>query len=466
MQVGQAVHRYGRGLDVQVLPVYGGQPIGHQLRGLRRGVDIVVATPGRAVDHLKRGSLRLDEVRFVVLDEADEMLDMGFAEDLESILGEAPSERQTALFSATISPGIARIAGRHLRDPVRISLQREATAAGDAPLLRQIAYVAPRSHKLAALTRVLDVEAPTSVLIFARTRIEVDELTEALAGRGYDSAALHGGLGQDQRDRVMSRFRDGSVQVLVATDVAARGLDIEQVSHVVNYDVPSDPDAYVHRTGRTGRAGRKGVAITLVEPREQRLLRNIERLIGRKIEVARLPTVADLRARRMELLEGSLREALLGDDLDRYRGVIEPLAEEFDLFEIALAAASVADATSRAEREETELPDLTLRPQRADAGPRRPQRPPPRREQRDGDGMVRLFLGGGRQAGIRPADIVGAITGEAGIGGQAIGAIEIFDRYALVEVPDGAADDIIRALREGSIRGRRFPVHRDRDLQG
>ena len=472
MQVGQAVHRYGRGLEVQVLPVYGGQPIGHQLRGLKRGVDVVVATPGRAVDHLKRGSLRLDDARFVVLDEADEMLDMGFAEDLDAILSQAPDERQTALFSATISPGIARIAQRHLRDPVRISLAREKPAGGASPQLRQIAYVAPRSHKLAALTRILDVEAPTSVLIFARTRLEVDELTEALSGRGYDSAALHGGLAQEQRDRVMSRFRDGSVQVLVATDVAARGLDIEQVSHVVNYDVPSDPDAYVHRTGRTGRAGRKGVAITLVEPREQRLLRNIERLIGRKIEVARLPTVADLRARRMELLEGSLREALLGDDLDRYRGVVEPLAEEFDLFEIALAAASVADTGSGTDREEADLPDLTLRPERGDAGPRRPQPGPrrnarPRRESRgDGDGVTRLFLGGGRMAGIRPADIVGAITGEAGLPGQAIGGIEIFDRYALVEVPEEAADDIIGALRQGSIRGRRFPVHRDRDVQG
>ena len=465
MQVGQAVHRYGRGLGVGVLPVYGGQPIDHQLRGLRRGVDVVVATPGRAVDHLKRGSLRLDGLRFIVLDEADEMLDMGFAEDLDAILAEAPAERQTALFSATISPGIARIAQRHLTDPVRISLVREA-APGASPLVRQIAYVAPRSHKLAALTRILDVEAPTSVLVFARTRLEVDELTEALAGRGYDTAALHGGLAQEQRDRVMARFRDGSVEVLVATDVAARGLDIEQVSHVVNYDVPSDPGAYVHRIGRTGRAGRKGVAITLVEPREQRLLRNIERLIGRRIEIARLPTVADLRARRMELLEASLREALLGDELDRYRGVVEPLAEEFDLFEIALAAASLADLPSGADRDEPDLPDLTLGSARAER-PARPARTSraPRRHSREGDGAVRLFLGGGRQAGIRPGDIVGAITNEAGIGGHAIGAIEIFDRYALVEVPDESADDIIRALREGSIRGRRFPVHRDRDTE-
>ena len=465
MQVGQAVHRYGRGLGVGVLPVYGGQPIGHQLRGLRRGVDVVVATPGRAVDHLKRGSLRLDGLRFIVLDEADEMLDMGFAEDLDAILAEAPPERQSALFSATISPGIARIAERHLTDPVRISLAREGPP-GASPLVRQIAYVAPRTHKLAALSRILDVEAPTSVLVFTRTRLEVDELTEALAGRGYDTAALHGGLAQEQRDRVMARFRDGSVEVLVATDVAARGLDIEQVSHVVNYDVPSDPGAYVHRIGRTGRAGRKGVAITLVEPREQRLLRNIERLIGRRIEIARLPTVADLRARRMELLEASLREALLGDGLDRYRGVVEPLAEEFDLFEIALAAASLADVPSGADRDEPELPVPTLGSARRER-PARPARTShgPRRQSRNGDGAVRLFLGGGRQAGIRPADIVGAITNEAGIGGQAIGAIEIFDRYALVEVPDEAADDIIRALREGSIRGRRFPVHRDRDAE-
>ena len=470
MQVAQAVHRYGRGLDVQVLPVYGGQPIGHQLRGLSRGVHVVVATPGRAVDHLRRGSLALGEVRFLVLDEADEMLDMGFADDLDAILAEAPSERQTALFSATISPGIARIAARHLREPVRISLVHDAPAGG-APLLREIAYVAPRSHKLAALTRVLDVEAPTSVLVFARTRLEVDELTEALAGRGYDTAALHGGLGQDQRDRVMARFRDGAIQILVATDVAARGLDIEQVSHVVNYDVPSAPDAYVHRIGRTGRAGRKGVAITLVEPREQRLLRNIERLTGRTIEVARIPTVADLRARRMEILEGSLREALLNDDLDRYRGVVEPLADEFDPFDIALAAAAVADAASGADRDETELPALTLRPARREPPGRRgapaPRGGPRLRQQAfGGDGMVRLFLGGGRQAGIRPADIVGAITGEAGIAGRAIGAIEIFDRYALVEVPDALADEVVSALREGSIRGRRFPVHRDRDAEG
>ena len=324
-----------------------------------------------------------------------------------------------------------------------------------------MAYVVQRSPKLASLTRILDVEAPTSVLIFARTRLAVDELTEALGGRGYDTAALHGGLIQEQRDRVMSRFRDGSIQVLVATDVAARGLDIEQVSHVVNYDVPSDPEAYLHRIGRTGRAGRKGVAVTLVEPREQRLLRNIERLMKRDIEIARLPTVADLRARRFELLDSSLREVLLGGDLDRYRAVVEPLEEEYDILDIALAAASLAAEASGPDPNEEELPDMTLRPQDRLANLRPARGPRGHRSFRDG--MTRLFIGGGREVGLRPADIVGAIANESGLSGKAIGAIEIADHFALVEVPEEAADDVIRALNGASIRGRRLPVSRERD---
>jgi ATP-dependent RNA helicase DeaD len=327
--------------------------------------------------------------------------------------------------------------------------------------VRQVAYVVQRGNKLAALTRILDVEAPTSVLIFARTRLAVDELTEALGGRGYDTAALHGGLVQEQRDRVMSRFRDGAIQVLVATDVAARGLDIEQVSHVVNYDVPSDPEAYLHRIGRTGRAGRKGVAVTLVEPREQRLLRNIERHTKREVEIERLPTVADLRARRFELLDASLREALLDDGRDQYRMVVEPLEEEFDIFDIALAAASLAADAVAPAREEIELPDVPLRPQDRLANVRPPRGPRGARSWRDGAGMTRLFIGGGREIGLRPADIVGAIANETGLSGKAIGAIEIADRFALVEVPEETADDVIRALNDASIRGRRLPVRRE-----
>src|SRR5215216_2056657 len=276
VQVSEAFHRYGRDLGARVLPIYGGQPIVRQLRALSAGVDVVVATPGRALDHIKRRTLALSSLDVVVLDEADEMLDMGFAEDIEAILDETPEQRQTVLFSATMPPRIDGMARRHLREPVRIEIERETAAPGEAPKVRQSAYVVARAHKPAALGRVLDVESPTAAIVFCRTREEVDQLTETLNGRGYRAEALHGGMGQEQRDRVMSRLRSGTADLLVATDVAARGLDIEQLTHVVNYDVPSAPESYVHRIGRVGRAGREGVAITLAEPREHRLLQNIE----------------------------------------------------------------------------------------------------------------------------------------------------------------------------------------------
>ena len=346
MQVSEAIHRYGRALGARVLPIYGGQPIGRQLKALERGVDVVVATPGRALDHLGRGTLALDRLAVVVLDEADEMLDMGFAEDIEAILAATPEERQTVLFSATLASRIGAIARRHLRDPVRIRIAEPAAAAGEAPLVRQSAYVLQRAHKPAALGRILDVESPTAAIVFCRTRIEVDQLAETLNGRGYRAEALHGGMSQEQRDRVMTRLRGGTSDLLVATDVAARGLDIEQLTHVVNYDVPSAPDAYVHRIGRVGRAGREGVAITLAEPREHRMLKNIERVTGQRIEIEKVPTIADLRARRLEMLRATLREAIMGEDLDGFRVVVETLADEFDVMEVALAAVKLAhDAT-------------------------------------------------------------------------------------------------------------------------
>ena len=477
MQVAEALRKYGRELGARVLPVYGGQPISQQLRGLRGGVDIVVATPGRAVDHLKRGSLRFDQVQVAILDEADEMLDMGFAEDLETILSATPEGRQTALFSATISPTITRIAKRHLREPVRITVRADTVSADGSALVRQIAYVVRRSDKLAALCRILDVEDPTSALVFARTRGEVDNLAEALSARGHDAGALHGGLAQEGRDRMMGRFRDGSLDVLVATDVAARGLDIEHVSHVINYDVPSDPDQYVHRIGRTGRAGREGTAITLVEPREHRLLRNIEQATRAKLQIAHLPTVADLRERRTEILRANLREALLGGDFDRFRGVVEPLADEFDLVDIALAAISLIEGAGTADADEVELaspPLMTTAPGRPvrpvpPRGPGGPGgRPPPTRSgpsvDRPGSGgpWVRLFVGGGRRDGLRPGDLVGAITNEAGVPGSAIGAIRIDEAFSLVDVHASVADPVIRALRQATIRGRRMPVRVDR----
>jgi ATP-dependent RNA helicase DeaD len=473
MQVAEAITRYGRDLAVRVLPVYGGQPIGQQLRGLRRGVDIIVATPGRAVDHLTRGSLRLDAVRIVVLDEADEMLDMGFAEDLEAILAAIPANRQTALFSATISPTVRRIAARHLQTPIRVTVHAEPLEGDGIARVRQVAYVVKRVDKLAALCRLLDVEDPASALVFARTRGEVDDLAAALSSRGHDAGALHGGLSQEQRDRMMGRFRDGTLDVLVATDVAARGLDIEHVSHVVNFDVPSDPDAYVHRIGRTGRMGREGTAITLVEPREHRLLRNIETATRTRLEIARLPTVADLRERQLDLLRANLREALVGDDFERFRGVVEPLSEEFDLVDIALAAVALAGAAEGHDRDEPELAAAWF-PRASEAGraggPKRPSRPGigghsggfVARGRGDEDGAwVRLIVGGGREAGMRPGDLVGAITNEAGVGGQAVGAIQIADGFSLVDVAAPVADGVIAALRGATIRGRRLSVERD-----
>jgi len=463
VQVSEAFHRYGRELGVRVLPIYGGQPIGRQLRALEGGVDVVVATPGRALDHISRGTLNLHGLSTVVLDEADEMLDMGFAEDIEAILDETPADRQTVLFSATMPPRIDGIARRHLRDPVRIQMGREAPAPGETPRVRQSAYVVPRAHKPTALGRVLDVEAPTAAIVFCRTRDEVDRLTETMNGRGYRAEALHGGMTQEQRDRVMGRLRAGTADLLVATDVAARGLDIEQLTHVVNYDVPSDPDSYVHRIGRVGRAGREGVAITLAEPREHRMLKSIERMTKQRIAVEKVPTIADLRARRLELTRAALHESLLEDDLEHFRVVVETLTDEFDVMEIALAAVKLAHESSGAAADEEEIPEVPLGGR--DGGEPRDQRgrdDRPRRAPVAAEGMARLFVGLGRRAGIRPQDLVGAIAGESRVSGREIGAIEIADRFSLVEVPRSAAEEVITALRGSTIKGKKATVRRDR----
>ncbi|MFN0025745.1 MAG: DEAD/DEAH box helicase [Acidimicrobiales bacterium] len=591
IQVCEAMHRYGKDLGARVVPIYGGQPIFRQLRALQAGVDIVVATPGRALDHIRRNTLRLDGLEVMILDEADEMLDMGFAEDLEAIFEETPETRQTVLFSATIPSRIARLARHHLTDPVRIEIERPVASSGEVPKVRQSAYVVSRGHKAAALGRVLDVENPTAALVFCRTRTEVDTLTEGLNGRGYRAEALHGGMSQEQRDRVMGRLRAGSAELLIATDVAARGLDIDLLTHVVNFDVPSDPDSYVHRIGRVGRAGREGVAITLAEPREHRLLKNIERVTGHTIAITKLPTVEDLRARRLELTIAAVREQLDKGELEELRVVVDTLSEDFDIVEIALAAVRLAhEATLGVEEDEEEIPDLasrTQRPERNDryqrddrgrgserggwsprpdrgarperagsyerndrpgsfdrdrpertggydrpaggdrpaafnrddrsdraggpdrgrpdrgawspggdrpdrgdrgdrgdrpnrddrgAGPGWDDRGRPRSESEDrgpagrtraqrppSAGMTRLFVGLGHIAGLRPGDLVGAIAGETGLSGRQIGAIDISDRFALVEVPSDEADRVINALRSTSIKGLRANVRRERD---
>ncbi|MBL8986323.1 MAG: DEAD/DEAH box helicase [Gemmatimonadetes bacterium] len=446
MQVAEAFHRYGRALDATTVPIYGGQEFSQQIRVLRRGVHVVVATPGRALDHLRRSTLDLSGLTAIVLDEADEMLDMGFAEDLEAILSAAPARRQTALFSATMAPRIGRIAERHLDQPARILVARETTPKGALPKVRQTAYLVPRAQKVLALGRVLDLEAPTLALVFCRTRMEVDSLTESLAGRGYQALALHGGMTQVQRDRVMKRTRTGSVDLLVATDVAARGLDIEQISHVVNYNVPESPAAYVHRIGRTGRAGRAGVAITLYEPREHRMLRTIEQMTKQRIEIARLPTAVDIRATRLEQTRGALREAVTAGDLDGYRGIVESLAEEFDPLEVAAAAVKLAHlaGAGATEIDEEEIVPIVKGKQRPGAA-----------------GMGRIFVGAGRKLNIRPADLVGAIVNEAKVPAASIGAIEIADRFSLVEVSEELVDQVVEALRAATIKGKRQTVRRD-----
>src|SRR5579863_5197092 len=333
------------------------------------------------------------------------MLDMGFAEDIEAILGETPASRQTALFSATMPPRINGMVRRYLSDPARVELGRTASASSDGLLVRQTAYLTPRGHKPAALVRVLDLETPAATVVFCRTRDEVDQLTEILNGRGYRAEALHGGMDQQQRDRVMGRLRGGSLDLLVATDVAARGLDVEQLTHVVNYDVPSAPDAYVHRIGRVGRAGREGTAITLATPREHNLLKAIGRATGRPIAIEQVPTVADLRARRLELTRAALRQIVLEADLDAFRDVVEPLGEEFGIYEVALAAVKLAYDASGTSRDEEDLPEVDLAPL-DDRGRRKAVGRDQRRGRPAAEGTTRLFVGTGRSSGVRPQDLV------------------------------------------------------------
>jgi ATP-dependent RNA helicase DeaD len=459
MQVAEAFHRYGRAVDARTVPIYGGASFAQQISVLRRGVHVCVATPGRALDHLRRGTIDLSQLTAIVLDEADEMLDMGFAEELEGILEAAPKARQTTLFSATLPPRIAKIADKHLQDPVRVQLGKEKTAPGSLPKVRQTAYILARAQKVAALGRVLDIEDPTLAVVFCRTRVEVDSLAESLAGRGYRVEALHGGLSQEQRDRVMKRTRGGTVDVLVATDVAARGLDIEQITHVVNFDVPESPQTYVHRIGRTGRAGREGVAITFAEPRERRLLNSIEAITKQRIVVAPVPTVLDAQAKQLEVTAEAIREAMQAGELDRYRVAVESLAGDNELLDIAAAAIKLVHvARAGAGATEVEAPI-----ERAPAEAARHARPAGsgKARSRETVKMARIYVGSGRKANMRPGDLVGAITNEAGIDGKSIGAIEVAEGYSLVEVPDALADQVIAALRKATIKGKRQTVRRD-----
>ncbi len=478
-QVAEAFHRYGSNAGRVVLPIYGGQDFRRQVLALKRGAHVVVATPGRALDHLRQGTLVLASLGAIVLDEADEMLDMGFAEDIDTILNETPDNCQVALFSATMPPRIAAIAATHLNNPARVLIPREVTAPGDAPKLRQVGYVVPRAQRLAALGRILDVESPRLALVFCRTRLEVDELARTLAGRGFRVEALHGGMSQDQRERVMKQARAGLVDLLVATDVAARGIDIGHLSHVVNFGVPESTETYVHRVGRTGRAGREGVAITIAEPREQRLVRNIERQTRQSISLENVPTVNDVRARKLETTRAALREIIETGEFEQFRSVAEQLTGEFDAMDVAAAAIKLAHeaATGPDAAEEHDAfaaPQASPEPRsahRADFKQREPRGDSPapfpgRAPKRSSAGMVRIRVGIGRRGGIRPGDLVGAIANEAGIDARGIGAIDIADSYSLVEVDEAVADRVVGALSRAWLKGQKVQAGREPDSGG
>jgi ATP-dependent RNA helicase DeaD len=476
IQVAEALHKYGKHKGIETLPIYGGQPYERQFRGLQRGPQIVVGTPGRVMDHMRRGTLVLDDLEFFVLDEADEMLDMGFVEDIEWILEQVPEDKRIALFSATMPPRIIQLASTHMNNPEKLIIPGKQMTV---PATHQSYYEIPRSRKTDALTRILDAESPQLAMIFARTKLGVDELGEALLARGFAAETLHGDLSQAQRDRVMRRFRSGQADILVATDVAARGIDVNDVTHVFNYDVPESAETYVHRIGRTGRAGKRGEAITLVTPKEVRWMRQIERMTKARIEPRRLPTLADVAERRKGTLKLEVLAALKDEAAyAQYTQAINDLTEDNDATEIAAAVLKLyADETGRglaSESTEDDLAALTQaavnRQDRFERGGRERDRDGGR--ERDGGhqggrhergqepGMTRLFLNIGRNFNVRPQDIVGAIANEAGIPGRTIGAIDILDTYSFVDIPSQYVDQVIDAVTSSGIKGRNVNAER------
>jgi ATP-dependent RNA helicase DeaD len=474
LQVSEAVTRYGSrlygGRGARVVTVYGGAPVGPQWKVLQQGVDVVVATPGRAIDLANRGALRLAELEVIVLDEADEMLDMGFVEDIETLLDQTPDTRQAVLFSATMPRRIETLAQKYLRQPITVRIRREEVPAGEAPKVRQTAYLVPRSHTTAALGRVLEAERPTAAIVFCRTRADVDAVTETLTARGLRAEALHGGMDQEHRTRVVERLRSGRTELLVATDVAARGLDIDLLTHVVNHDVPQTAEAYVHRIGRVGRAGREGVAITLAPPSKVHALRAVERLTGQSITIAPVPTAADLRVARLERTRAAIEEKLAGepDEIDAIREMLTGMAGDHGMLDVAAAAIALMQDATGAPDDAEDIPVVAAPRAGATRTGGRPEREPRGRGGAAGTrppkaGTTRLFVNAGRASGVRPQDIVGALANESNLSGRDIGAIQIHERHALVEIPEHAADDVLRSLRGSTtLKGRRANVRRDR----
>ena len=446
IQVAEAFQRYARHMHgFHVLPVYGGQDMRSQLRSLQRGAHVIVGTPGRVMDHLRRKSLRLDGLKTVVLDEADEMLRMGFVDDIEWIMGQTPSERQVALFSATMPYQIRKIADKHLKNPATVEIKAK-TATVDT--ITQKVCMVSGFHKLDALTRILEVEPFDAMIIFVRTKTATVELAEKLEARGFAAAALNGDMSQALREKVVDRLKKKSLDILIATDVAARGLDVERMSHVVNYDIPYDTEAYVHRIGRTGRAGREGTAILFATHRERRMLRAIESATRQRIDTMRLPSMSDVRDTRIRQFKEDVVSAMeMGEELDVFREIVAQLEQENALSFEDMAAALCFMAQKERPFPDAKEPERSHR-ERSD----RPERQ--RGRERSNEGMVRYRVELGRDQGINPGDLVGAIANEGKISGQSIGHIRLFDRCSSVYLPEGLDSSVLDALKEAKIRNR------------
>ena len=470
IQVAEAFQAYASfSKKIRVLPVYGGQSYDNQIRQLKRGVQVVVGTPGRVIDHIKRGTLKLDQLKFLVLDEADEMLRMGFIDDVELILSHAPAERQTALFSATMPGPIKKITERYLKDPKHVKI---ASKVSTASTIRQRYCQVAGHHKLEALTRIMEVEPFDGVIIFVRTKTATLELSEKLAARGYDVEPLNGDIPQNARERTVDRLKQGKIDILVATDVVARGLDVERVSHVINFDVPYDTESYVHRIGRTGRAGRTGDAILFISHREKRMLQSIERATRQTIEAMPIPSITELNETRLSNFKQSISEATKDDSIENLMPIVDMLREEIEASpEVLLAAlVKIAQGDEPLLLKESDRPDLHSKPRRDrdfDSNNRRDRdggkgrdarRKSPRDSRRPDEGKQRFRIEVGHVHGVKPGNIVGAIANEANIDSKHIGAIEIYDNFSTVDLPQGMPADTRQTLQGTRVAGQRLAL--------
>ncbi len=435
IQVAEEITKIGRTKRIKVLPVYGGQPIDRQIRSLKSGVQIVIGTPGRLLDHLRRETIKLDHIKFLVVDEADELLDMGFIADMEEIMRTLPPARQTMLFSATMPKPILTLTRKFMKSPKVIAIHKEVVTA---PTIDQYYY--ETRDKVDGLCRVLDTEENCKMIVFCRTKKGVDDLVMAIGMRGYQAEGLHGDLNQNQRDKVMKKFRDNKIDILVATDVAARGLDIDNITHVVNFDIPQDPESYVHRIGRTGRAGNSGIAITFITPREFRQLKLIERIVKTKIIRRELPTDANVLERQREQIVSKMQAVLEQNNFDEYKSIAERLAEDYDVEDIAAAALKLMQEGVKA----LETPKDASSEDLMNTGAR--------------SGMVRLFFNIGRTSKVTIPDFVKAIAKEAEIPGKVIGSINLYDKFTFVEVPVDYAEKVISVMRHSTIKGYKINV--------